>query len=41
MLADYLALVPWDRPAAFDPARLPSGAITLTQRRFWIRAVKD
>lgn len=39
-LDEYLALVPWDRPDGFDPARLPAGAVTLTQKRFWLRAVK-
>lgn len=31
---------PWDRPDAFDPARLPEGHITLTQRRFLLIATR-
>lgn len=37
-LDDYLALVPWDRPPGFDPQRLPSDPVTLTQKRFWLLA---
>jgi hypothetical protein len=39
-LDEYLSLVPWDRPDAFDATQLPRGQITLTQRRFWLRAVR-
>ncbi|MDO5676439.1 MAG: GNAT family N-acetyltransferase [Propionibacteriaceae bacterium] len=37
-LDEYLALVPWDRPAAFDASRLPEGPVTLTAKRFRITA---
>ncbi len=37
-LDEYLTLVPWDRPDAFDASHLPPGLITLTQKRFVIVA---